>query len=72
MTEIKFKITEDIPLEIIKFELEKELNLKISQIKKIRDEVKSLQLTEDDIKLFEKARQEAWKETKKKHALLLI
>ena len=69
MTEIKFKITEDIPLEIIKFELEKELNLKISQIKKIRDEVKSLQLTEDDIKLFEKARQEAWKETKKKHAL---
>ncbi len=69
MTEIKFKITEDIPIEIIKFELEKELNLKISQIKKIRNEIKSLQLNEDDINLFEKARQEAWKETKKKHGL---
>jgi hypothetical protein len=69
MTEIKFKIPEDIPIEIIKFELEKELNLKISLIKKIREEIEFLQLNKDDIELFEKARQEAWKETKKKRGL---
>ena len=65
MTEIKFKITEDIPADIIKFLIERELDQKISKIKKIKKEIESLSLTEEDINKFERARQEAWNDLKK-------
>ncbi|HUX99146.1 MAG TPA: hypothetical protein VMV49_06295 [Candidatus Deferrimicrobium sp.] len=69
MVELKFKIEEDIPIEIIKFELEKELQLKIARIREIKEEIDSLNLTTADVNLFEKARQEAWNEMKNKNKL---
>ena len=69
MTEIRVKIPDDIPIKLVKFIIERELNLKISRIKKIRDDIKALNLVEEDVKSFEKARQEAWNDLKKKQKL---
>jgi len=38
-------------VEIIKFLVEKELNLKISRIKKIKEEIKFLQFNKEDVKI---------------------
>ncbi|MFH1422138.1 MAG: hypothetical protein ABIH42_05440 [Planctomycetota bacterium] len=69
MPEIKFKVSEDLPIEIIKFEIEKELNLKIGRLERIKQAVNALRLTNKDINKFGAARQKAWEKTKKKHAL---
>ncbi|MHA1325640.1 MAG: hypothetical protein ACTSRL_22855 [Candidatus Helarchaeota archaeon] len=69
MAEIKFKITKDLPVEIIKFLVEKELTLKISRIKKIKEEIEFLQFNQEDVKIFEKARKDAWNELKRKQKL---
>ena len=69
MTEIKFKISEDVPSELIKFLIESELNIKIAKIKRIKEEIQLISLKEEDINLFEKARQEAWNDLKEKQKL---
>jgi ferritin len=69
MIEIRFKIPDEIPAKLVKFIIERELNLKISRIKKIREEIQTLQLVEEDAKSFEKARQEAWNDLKKQQKL---
>ena len=69
VTEIKFKISDKIPAEIMKFIIERELDLKISKIEHIKEEIQSLPLTQEDINLFEKARQAAWNDLKRKQKL---
>jgi len=65
MHEIKFKVSEDLPIEIIRFELEKELNLKIDRLNRIKQAIESLGLTHEDVDKFEVARQKAWEKIKK-------
>ncbi len=69
MPEIKFKVSEDLPIDILKFEIEKELNLKIGRLERIKQAVNALRLTSRDVDKFRVARQRAWEKTKKKHAL---
>ena len=69
MPEIKFRVSEDLPIEIVKFEIEKELNLKISRLKAIKQAINKLGLTAGDVDEFKIARQKAWEKTKKKYAL---
>ncbi len=69
MPELKFWVSDDLPVELLKFEIEKELNLKIDRLKRIKQAIKELQLTSRDIEKFELARQRAWEKTKKKYAL---
>ena len=69
MPEIKFRVSEDLPIEIVKFEIEKELNLKISRLKTIKQAINKLGLTAGDVDKFKIARQKAWEKTKKKYAL---
>ncbi len=69
MPEIKFKVSEGLPIDVIKFEIEKELNLKIDRLERIKQAVNALKLTRQDVDKFEAARQKAWERTKKKRAL---
>jgi len=64
MAEIKFEVSEDLPIEIIKFELEKELNLKIDRLNRIKRAIEALGLTHEDVNKFELARKRAWEKTK--------
>lgn len=43
--------------------------MKIAKLKKIKEEIQSLSLKEEAIAMFEKARQEAWNDLKKKQKL---
>ncbi|MFP3910000.1 MAG: hypothetical protein ACLFVX_09090 [Archaeoglobaceae archaeon] len=65
MPEIKIRIPDELPPEIAKFELEKELNLKANRLRSIREAIKSLGLEEEDLEKFETARQRAWEKTKR-------
>lgn len=65
MHEIKFKVSGDLPIEIIRFELEKELNLKIDRLNRIKQAIEFLGLTHEDVDKFEVARQKAWEKIKK-------
>lgn len=65
MPEIKIRIPDDLPPEIAKFELEKELNLKANRLKSIKEAIESLGLEEEDVEKFETARQKAWEKTKR-------
>jgi len=69
MSEIRFKVSDDLPIEIIKFEMEKELNLKVNRLRRIRHAIKTLGLTAKDLDKFEAAREISWERTKKKHVL---
>jgi len=60
MPEIKFTVSNDLPIKIIKFEIEKELSLKISRFKRIKQAIETLGLTDEDVNKFEVARQRAW------------
>jgi hypothetical protein len=64
LPEIKFSIPENLPARVLRFELEKELNLKIKRLERIKEAISSLGLTRKDIEKFEHARQKAWEKTK--------
>ena len=69
MPTITVEIPENIPIDRIKRKIQKliaEERLKWELFEKAKEE---LNLTEEDLKDFEKAREEAWKEIKKKYGL---
>ncbi|ADC69564.1 conserved hypothetical protein [Methanocaldococcus sp. FS406-22] len=69
MLTITIDVPENVPVEIIKRKIQKlikEEQLKWELFEKAKEE---LNLTEEDLKDFEKAREEAWKEIKKKYGL---
>jgi Trm5-related predicted tRNA methylase len=69
MPTITIDVPENVPVEIIKRKIQKlikEEQLKWELFEKAKEE---LNLTEEDLKDFEKAREEAWKEIKKKYGL---
>lgn len=64
MPEIKFNVPENLPAKVLRFELEKELNLKIKRLERIKEAISNLELTNEDVEKFEHARQKAWEKTK--------
>ena len=69
MPTITIDVPENVPVEIIKRKIQKlikEEQLKWELFEKAKEE---LNLTEEDLEDFEKAREEAWKEIKKKYGL---
>jgi len=69
MSEIRIKIPKEIPLPSLKRkidELIKEEEVKWALFEKCKEEIS---LTEEELKELEKAREGAWKETKKKYDL---
>ncbi len=69
MSEIRIKIPEEVPLPLLKRkinELIKEEEVKWALFEKCKEE---LSLSEEELNELEKAREEAWKETKKKYEL---
>ena len=69
MNEIRIKIPKEIPLPSLKRkidELIKEEEVKWALFEKCKEEIS---LTEEELNELEKAREEAWKETKKKYGL---
>ena len=69
MPTITVEVPENIPIDRIKRKIQKliaEERLKWELFEKAKEE---LNLTEEDLKDFEKAREEAWKEIKKKYGL---
>lgn len=65
MVEVKIKIPPELPEKIAVFELERELARKNQRIKSIKASIDLLDLSEDDVEIFEKARSKAWHERKK-------
>lgn len=65
MPEIKINVPDELPPEIAKFEVEKQLNLKANRLKNIKEAINTLGLEEGDIEKFETARQRAWEKTKR-------
>ncbi len=69
MPTITIDVPENVPIERIKRKIQKlitEERLKWELFEKAKEE---LNLTEEDLKDFEKAREEAWKGIKKKYGL---
>ena len=69
MPTITVEVPENIPIDRIKMKIQKlitEERLKWELFEKAKEE---LNLTEEDLKDFEKAREEAWKEEKKRLGL---
>jgi len=69
MSEIRIKIPKEVPLPSLKRkidELIKEEEVKWALFEKCKEEIS---LTEEELSELEKAREEAWKETKKKYEL---
>lgn len=69
MNEIRIKIPKEIPLHSLKRkidELIKEEEVKWALFEKCKEKIS---LTEEELNELEKAREEAWKETKKKYGL---
>ncbi|MCD6466606.1 MAG: hypothetical protein J7L10_01635 [Methanomicrobia archaeon] len=69
MSEIRIKIPEEIPLPFLKRkidELIKEEEVKWVLFEKCKEEIS---LSEEELSELEKAREGAWKETKKKYEL---
>jgi len=68
-SKITIDVPENVPISLLKRkinELVKEEALKWALFEKCKEE---LSLTDDELKMLEKARDDAWKETKKKYGL---
>jgi tripartite-type tricarboxylate transporter receptor subunit TctC len=69
MSIITVEIPENVPVDIIKKKIQKVIKEESLKWRLFEGAKKELDLSEDDFKDFEEAREEAWKEIKKKYGL---
>ena len=69
MSIITVEIPENVPVDIIKKKIQKVIKEESLKWRLFEGAKKELDLSEDDFKDFEEAREEAWKEIRKKYGL---